>query len=414
MTRSSKTGDVSQGLPAGSTPFNIDDTVGAWVPHGKFILSPTTQGSLSGLRFAVKDIFDVAGYPTGAGNPTWLATHPVPTVSSPLVEQLRAAGAEVVGKVITDELAYSLNGDNVHYGTPINVNAPGRVPGGSSSGSVAAVAARLCDFALGSDTGGSTRVPASYCGVWGLRTTHDLLTRENVVPLHPSFDTMTWFAHDADTFARVAQVLLPSTATTFRRVFKPMELWELAHSDFEAHLNRVLATAEKLLAAPSQDISFTQPGETLEDWRRAYATAGAHEAWSLHGDWINAQHPTFSAPITSRWELASTISDDAACRAREKVGAIRQQVRDLLGTDGIAIVPSAAGVAPARDASGEAVDALRMRNMQITCVAGISGVCQVSIPFRNAEGLPVGISLIGPAGSDLALIRLAIAIAGAS
>ena len=134
--------------------FPAHDPIHACVPHGQFSMPATGSGLLNGLTFAVKDIFDIAGHPTGAGNPTWLATHPVATHTSPLIEQLLAAGATMTGKVITDELAYSLNGDNMHYGTPGNVNAPGRVPGGSSSGSVAAVAAKLCDFALGSDTGG--------------------------------------------------------------------------------------------------------------------------------------------------------------------------------------------------------------------------------------------------------------------
>jgi amidase len=156
--------------------FPITDTVGAWVPHGRFVVEPTGSGALGGLRFAAKDVFDVAGHPTGAGNPTWLATHPVPTAHSAVVAQLLAAGATLVGKVLTDELAYSLHGDNAHYGTPINSAALDCVPGGSSSGSAAAVAAHLVDFALGTDTGGSTRVPASYTGLWGLCTTHGLVS----------------------------------------------------------------------------------------------------------------------------------------------------------------------------------------------------------------------------------------------
>ena len=191
--------------------FPEHDPIGACVPHGKFTLAPTGSGLLDGLSFAVKDIFDIAGHPTSAGNPTWLATHAIPTQTSPLIEQLRAAGAQMTGKVLTDELAYSLNGDNIHYGTPLNSNAPTRVPGGSSSGSVAAVAAKLCDFALGSDTGGSTRVPASYCGVWGLRSTHDLLSRQHVVPLHTSYDTMTWAGLTAS-FSVCAQTSAQTTS----------------------------------------------------------------------------------------------------------------------------------------------------------------------------------------------------------
>jgi len=393
--------------------FPLYDPIQACVPHGKFSLPPTGSGLLDGLTFAVKDIFDIAGHPTGAGNPTWLTTHPSPTHTSPLVEQLLAAGAQMTGKVITDELAYSLNGDNIHYGTPVNTNAPGHVPGGSSSGSVAAVAAKLCDFALGSDTGGSTRVPASYCGVWGLRTTHDLLSREHVVPLHTSFDTLTWFAHAPDTFKRVGQVLLPASSFTPKRLLKPEALWALASDDFQAPLNTVLTAAETLLGLNAQAMSFTREAETLEQWRQAYVTLGAHEAWSLHGAWITEHRPTFSVPIAARWAQAQAVSEQQAHAARVKVADIRAHIRTLLADDAIAIVPSAAGLAPLLNASGQAVDALRMRTMHITCIAGISGVCQVSIPFKNKEGLPVGVSLIGPAGSDQAVIHLVTELARA-
>jgi amidase len=390
--------------------FPIDDPVHACVPHGKFSLPATGSGLLNSLTFAVKDIFDIAGHPTGAGNPTWLSTHPLATHTSPLVEQLLAAGATMTGKVITDELAYSLNGDNLHYGTPVNVNAPGRVPGGSSSGSVAAVAAKLCDFALGSDTGGSTRVPASYCGVWGLRTTHDLLSRAHVVPLHTSFDTLTWFAHDADTFERVGQVLLPATSFVPKRLLKPQALWHLASEDFSEPLHKVLDTAQSLLGLSAPTMSFTRDSETLEQWRQAYVAMGAAEAWALHGAWIREHQPTFSAPIRARWAQAQAVTAEQAQAAQQKVTEIRAHIRGILGDDAIAIVPSAAGLAPLLDESGEAIDLLRMRTMHLTCIAGISGVCQVSIPFKNNEGVPVGVSLIGPAGSDLALIRLATAL----
>lgn len=397
--------------PQQDFPFN--DPIGACVPHGKFCVPATGTGSLDGLTFAVKDIFDVAGYPTGAGNPTWLTTHPVATHTSPLVEQLLAAGATMTGKVITDELAYSLNGDNIHYGTPVNENAPGRVPGGSSSGSVAAVAAKLCDFALGSDTGGSTRVPASYCGVWGLRTSHDLLSRQHVVPLHTSFDTLTWFAHDPNTFTRVGEVLLPASAFVPKRLLKPLALWQLASEDFWTPLRQVLEATEHLLGVHAETMSFTRDHETLEQWRQAYVTMGAAEAWALHGAWILKHQPTFSAPIATRWAQAQTVTAEQAQSAQNTVAEIRAHVRAIIGDDAIAIVPSAAGLAPLLNESGDTVDQLRMRTMHITCVAGISGVCQVSIPFKNSAGVPVGVSLMGPSGSDLALIRLATALSSA-
>ncbi len=390
-----------------SDRFPIDDTVGAWVPHGRFTIEPPSSGPLTPLTFAVKDVFDVAGHPTGAGNPTWLATHEPPTLSSPLVDRLLAAGARLMGKTLTDELAYSLHGDNLHYGTPINVRAPNCVTGGSSSGSAAAVAARLVDFALGTDTGGSTRVPASYCGLWGLRTSHGLLSAEGLVPLHPGFDTATWLAHDGGAFERVGEQLLPSSSYTPRRLLQLEDAWALADPVFRAPLQRVLdALAEDLAVSPQR--LHASPDLPLSNWRQTYATVGAHEGWRAHGTWITRHQPTFSPAIQARWKAASEVSDDAANAARQTMAAVRRRVRDLLGDDGVAVLPSAASLAPRRDADPATVDAVRLRTMAITCIAGLAGLPQVSLPLESPDGEPLGISLLGPVGSDLSLIRLAV------
>src|SRR4029077_4269094 len=124
------------------------------------------------------------------------------------VEQLLAAGAHCVGKTVTDELAFSLIGENHFYGTPLNPAAPGRVPGGSSSGSASAVACGLADFALGTDTGGSVRVPASNCGLFGLRPSPGMISVAGVMPFAPTFDTVVVLTRDADVLARVAGTLL--------------------------------------------------------------------------------------------------------------------------------------------------------------------------------------------------------------
>ena len=389
-------------------PFPIDDHVGAWTPHGRFVIQGAAGGPLADLTFAAKDLYDVAGHPTGAGNPVWLATHPVPTVSSALVDQLLAAGATLVGKTLTDELAYSINGDNAHYGTPLNVRAPGRVPGGSSSGSAAAVAAGLCDFALGTDTGGSTRVPASYCGIWGLRTTHDLLSRAGLVALNPGFDTPTWLAHDAVTFLDVARVLLPATSTRFKRALLLEDALAQADEAFLPAAQQVFAALSRGREAVRTTVGAG--GDALETWRQTYITASAREAWLEHGDWISANTPAFGAAVASRFAIASGISATAAAQAVARQADIRASVRALLGEDGVAVLPSAASVAPPLDASGAAVDEVRSRTFRITCIAGLAGLPQVSLPFVSASGLPVGISLLGPAGSDLALVALAVSL----
>lgn len=395
--------------PIASPGLPFTDTVNAWVPHGHFVIEGAPDGPLAGLRFAAKDVFDVAGQPTGAGNLAWLASHPLPTRHSALVQQLLDAGATLCGKVISDELAYSIHGHNLHYGMPLNSAAPERIPGGSSSGSVAAVAARLVDFALGTDTGGSTRVPASYCGVWGLRTTHGLVSREGLVPLHDSFDTATWFAHDAGTFERVARALLPATPFAAVRAVVLQDAAAEADAEVAALLPRVGEVLARILPQGAGAATAAQ-GSSLEDWRRHYVAWGAHEAWQAHGDWISSHTPGFEDAIAGRWQAASQVTAEAAGAARASGQAARAQVRALVGSDRVLVVPSAASVAPLRSAGGAEIDAIRARTLRICCIAGLAGLPQVSLPLATARGLPAGVSLIGPAGSDLALVRLAVQV----
>ncbi|MBU0829257.1 MAG: amidase [Gammaproteobacteria bacterium] len=393
--------------PIASPGLPFTDTVQAWVPHGHFVIEGAPDGPLAGLRFAAKDVFDVAGQPTGAGNPAWLASHPVATRHSALVQQVLVAGATLCGKVVTDELAYSIHGHNLHYGMPVNSAAPDRIPGGSSSGSVAAVAARLVDFALGTDTGGSTRVPASYCGVWGLRTTHGLVSREGLVPLHPSFDTATWFAHDPATFERVTRALLPATDFKPTRALLLQDAADQADAEVAALLPSALQ-ALRPLVGNGVTTTVAAQGVTLEDWRRHYVAWGAHEAWQAHGNWITQNTPVFEDAIASRWQAAAQVSDDMAQAARTEGLLARARVRAIVGADNVLVLPPAASVAPLRSAAGPEIDAVRVRTLRICCIAGLAGLPQVSLPLLTASGLPAGVSLIGPAGSDVALVRLAI------
>jgi amidase len=404
----------------GSTrEFDLQDTANAWVEHGKFVVEGASNGRLTGLTFAVKDIYDVAGHRTGFGNPTWLQTHGPASLTCPMVQSLLDAGATLMGKVITDELTYSLNGDNLHYGTPLNAKAPKCVPGGSSNGSAAAVAAGLVDFALGSDTGGSTRVPASYCGIWGLRTTHGSLPSVGVLPLQPSFDTLTWLASDVAVFEKVGEVLLPATQHEFKRVLHWDDLWQMAQPDLEPGLHAVQAALVAILNTPvitadqpgqadqAHQINLLREGETLEHWRHAYHMASAREAWQQHGQWLDTHKPPMGQAIADRFKFASTVSEADAEQAWQVIKSVKAHVLGLIKHDAVVVLPSSASTAPRLDADPLAVDDVRMRTMRITCVAGLAGLPQVSIPMQTAAGKPYGVSLLGPAGSDLALLRLA-------
>src|SRR5262249_14762895 len=180
-----------------------------FVPHDlKAPIKGAPAGLLSGMSVAVKDMYDIAGERTGAGNPDWLSNQKPAAAHATAISKLLGAGATIVGKTICDEFFYSVVGMNAHYGTPVNVRAPGRIPGGSSSGSAAAAAAGACDFALGSDTGGSVRIPAALCGIYGIRTTHGRVDTKGAMYMSPSFDTVGWLAATPGVFRKVGAVLL--------------------------------------------------------------------------------------------------------------------------------------------------------------------------------------------------------------
>ena len=164
------------------------DPLGAFCRDNHVERDGASNGVLKGLSFGVKDVFHISGRRTGFGHPDWLRTHSPADVTAVAVQRLLDAGARIAGITCTDELTYSPTGENMHYGTPINPIAPDRVPGGSSSGSVSAVAGGLVNFALGTDCGGSVRLPASYCGVLGMRPTHGRVPLDGAIPFGPSFD----------------------------------------------------------------------------------------------------------------------------------------------------------------------------------------------------------------------------------
>src|ERR671919_1087962 len=234
----------------------MQDPLGAFVPHGHVQIEGAAQGPLAGVPFAVKDIFDVAGVITGRGNPDWLASHAPASAHAPAVAALLDAGAKLVGKTVTEELAFSVIGSNPYYGTPKNVAAPGRVPGGSSSGSAAAVGGGLVPLALGSDTGGSVRVPASYHGILGMRPSHGRISLDAVMPLAPSFDTVGWFARDPALFVAAGRVLLddPGPARPVDRVLLARDAFARVESEALLALQAALTEVERVLG-PAQPVS---------------------------------------------------------------------------------------------------------------------------------------------------------------
>lgn len=376
------------------------------VPH-------ETGGHLAGLTFAVKDLYDVAGYRSGWGSPTRLEEAPVASRSAPIVESCLVAGARFMGKTITDEFAFSLNGQNAHYGTPINVRAPGRIPGGSSSGSAAAVAAGLVDFAIGTDTGGSVRAPASYCGLYGLRPTHGRLPLEGCMPLAPLYDTAGWFARDIAVYSRVADVLLGADAADveFTRLYYPEDLWGLLDpSVLQAFEPALRFTAQKFRSP--EPIRLIEPVCDIGMLFRAFRHTQGHEIWSVHGDWMMRRKPDLGPGVKERFAFASEVTDAQNAEADGLRARFRDHINETLGADAVLVLPTVLDVAPLTAMPIRALEAFRNKALTLLCVSGMSGVPQISLPLVEKDGLPIGLSLIAPAGLDRALVSLAARVCG--
>jgi amidase len=370
------------------------------------------QGPLAGVPFAVKDIFDVAGVITGRGNPDWLATHAPARANAPAVDALLDAGAKLVGKTVTEELAFSVIGSNPYYGTPRNVAAPGRVPGGSSSGSAAAVAGGLVPLALGSDTGGSVRVPASYTGIYGMRPTHGRISLEGVMPLAPSFDTVGWFARDPELFATAGRVLLDDAAPGGRpaRVLIATDAFARLEGGVEAALRPAI---EHLEASLGKAKPVIVSGDGLDAWYDVFRVLQGAEAWAAHGAWIEQARPRLGPMLEQRLRFIKTITKDQVAAAEDARARIRARLDSLLGDDAVLILPSAAGVAPRIDAAVAEHEAVRARVIGITCIASLGGLPQMSLPLARLSAGPVGLSVIAPRGRDALLLDLVAAGIGA-
>ncbi len=362
------------------------------------------HGSLAGLTFAAKDLIDTAGSVTGGGNPDWRRTHGPADKNAPCVQALLDAGATLAGKTITDELAFSLEGENHFDGTPVNPTAPDRLPGGSSSGSAVAVAGGLVDFALGTDTGGSIRVPAAFCGIYGIRPTHGVISTEGVLPFAPSLDSVGWFARDAATLAKVGAVLLPDTPA------QPISQILIAEDGFalcEPDVASILMEATSKLGLKTRPIKIAPfPLLAAAD---CYRHVQAADIVQVHGQWLRETRPHFGPSIAPRFESIWDSSPQDIEEANWRREELRAHVRGLFRADESAAIalPCAPSFALQKGLPASVIGDFYARALSIGAIASLCALPQVAIPIKAKTGLFAGLGLIAMSGADRALVDLA-------
>jgi amidase len=383
----------------------------AFVPGARCQVAGAATGPLAGMGFAVKDLIDVAGVPTGGGNPDWPRYYPTPEKHAWVVQRLLGAGASVIGKTITDEVSLGILGENAHDGTPLNPAAPDRVPGGSSSGSASAVAAGICDFALGTDSGGSVRVPASFCGLYGIRPTHGRMDFSGITVQSPSADTCGWFARDAATFAKVGQVLfgeeLPGALPS--KLLVAVDAFGFADDDVQQALVPAVERLAALIGA-REDVTLAPPG--LSVWQRAQRVLQSSESWKTFEPWLNSCNPRMAFGVARGLVQGSMLTDaERGAAALMRIEA-RARLRSLLPAGTILCLPTTPFPAPLRGLPNDVLGPLRDRISCLTSHGGLTGVPQVSIPGAMVNGAPVGLSVIAARGADMELLRVAVGLSG--
>ncbi len=387
---------------------NIEDPVNCFVPHSPPVIKGSKSGQLQGLSFTVKDLYDIGGYKTGNGSPAWLLDHEVATDTATVVQLCLNAGATMLGKVICDEFFYSFIGENAHYGTPVNSAAPGCIPGGSSSGSAASVAAGICDFSLGSDTGGSVRIPAAFCGLFGLRPTFGRLNLKGATAMAPSFDTAGWIAKDPDVFLKLGPILLNHDSVKAK-----VEHVRLANFAFDLSDDEVSVPLKTWLDTNNNDLSLTSPieelpcGITLHGARETFRVIQAWEVWQTFGPWITKAEPNFGPGVKERMDIARTVTK---VDLRDKISnrkRINAALNELIPRGTVLALPVTASLPVKVNTKPEILDAYRAKTLSLVCLASLAGLPQISVPVTNSNGIPVSLGLIGWKGGDEALLSIA-------
>lgn len=415
---------------------------GAFMERFELSIPPSshhTPRPLQGLTFAVKDILDMEGYVTGFGNPYWARTHAPATSTAAAISAVLEAGATCLGRTMLDDMAYSINGENYHYGTPTNPCVPDRVPGGSSSGSGVAVAARLVDFSIGTDTCGSVRVPASYCGILGFRPSHGIVSADGLTPMAQSFDTVGWFARDPSTLTLVGRVLLPPLPTETieqpSHLIIPEDCFQLLSSQGDRLSEILTSSFENIYGCnmikhqnlgeyirnevpSSRDIVSKLPANQVfaipELGATSYVIRSLQrlEFKANHGEWISTTKPKFGPEMSQRVAAAMMATDENLELHTTFRTELQAALTSLLQDHGVLAIPTVPGPPPKLNLEVAALEDFRARAFCLLSIAALSRFCQVTIPLGMHNNLPVSISLVAKHGADHFLLNLAQRLCG--
>lgn len=383
----------------------------AFMPSSiRFPIAGAPTGPLAGLTVAIKDMFDVEGASASGGSPAWRKAHEAARKHLGVVQNLLDAGATivVVGTTVCDEFFYSTVGANAHYGTPVNSRAPDRIPGGSSSGSASATASGACDFAIGSDTGGSVRVPAALCGLYGIRVTRDRFDFAGSMKMAPSFDAGGWFAATPGVFRLVGRVLLQGDGVpaTITKVVLLDDALEVADTQIAQIVEDVVDASADIF--PKIDRTRAAPNCGLDSWREAMRIVQAYEVWETFGQFIET--PDLGPGVRERMSIASQVTAPQAALAREILASATARLEQITPAGTVLAHPTTPVIAPRVDDSADELESYRVNGMRLSCMASISGLPQITIPVGTLDGVPVGVSFIGWRRGDEALLNLAFAL----
>ncbi|KAM7279216.1 hypothetical protein ACFE04_006350 [Oxalis oulophora] len=389
---------------------------------------PIAPHPLTDLSFAVSDLFDIQGHVTGFGHPEWEKTHEPASTTATVVSTLVQGGATCLGKTVIDELAYSIHGENKHYGTPTNPAAHARLPGGSCSGAAVAVAADLVHFSLGVDTVGGVTVPAAFCGIIGFRPSHGAVSHAGILPVSESLDTVGWFAKDPSVLRRVSHVLLQ---LPFGAQRNPKQITiaddglQLLKIPIDRVAQVVIKSTEKtygrqVLKQENLGQYFDSKVPTLKVFLGQKSNGGTkfssitllaqvmqllqkHEFRRNHEEWIQMSKPTLDPALTGLiHETQVSESEIEICKTIK--AEMRAAVNSLLKDDGILVIPTIAYSPPKLGAKEIFSEDYKNRTFGLLSIASLSGCCQVSIPIGYHDKCPVSVSLIARHGGDRLLL----------